>query len=214
MQALVVDDDDLAGFHVADEFGADDVERARFRRQDPGFAQPSQDQRPHPVGIAQSDQLFLGDADQGIGAFDLGQGVGHAVDDAPVFADRDQVDDGLGVGSGLEDAAPLHQSLPNLIGVGEVAVMGQGEAAELEVREQRLHVPEHRFAGRRIAHVADGDVAREPFHDLGRVEVVADQAQRPVAVELFAVIGDDAGRFLAPVLERVQAKRRVGGGIR
>ena len=86
---FVVDDDDLARFHVAHELGPDDVQRAGLRRQDPGFAQPSQDQRPDTVGIAQPDQFLLGDGEQGIGAFDLAQGIGHAVDDAPVFADGD-----------------------------------------------------------------------------------------------------------------------------
>ena len=32
-------------------------------------------------------------------------------------------------------------------------------------------------------------------------------------MELLAVIGDDAGRFLAPVLERVQPERDDGGCV-
>ena len=35
----------------------------------------------------------------------------------------------------------------------------------------------------------------------------------PVRIELLAVVDDHAGRFLAAVLEGVQAKRGMGGGI-
>ena len=110
------------------------------------------------MGIAQPDQLFLGDADHGIGALDLAQGVGHAVDDAPVFADGDQVDDDFGVAGGLKDAAPLDQRLVDLVGVGEIAVVGDGEATELEIGEKRLDVAKHRIAGGRITDMTDGRV--------------------------------------------------------
>ena len=45
-------------------------------------------------------------------------------------------------------------------------------------------------------------------------EGVADEAQRPLGMEALAVEGDDAGGFLAAMLQRVQAERRDGGGIR
>jgi hypothetical protein len=41
--------------------------------------------------------------------------------------------------------------------------------------------------------------------------MVADQPERAVAVEQAAVEGDDAGRLLAAVLERVQAEHGVRG---
>ena len=44
-------------------------------------------------------------------------------------------------------------------------------------------------------------------------ERVADQADMALDVELRAVIGNDAGRFLAAVLQRVQAERDDGGGV-
>src|SRR5262249_18257678 len=46
------DDDDLPGFDVALEFGADDVERAALGSEDPGIAKPAEDQRPHAERIA------------------------------------------------------------------------------------------------------------------------------------------------------------------
>ena len=39
-------------------------------------------------------------------------------------------------------------------------------------------------------------------------KVVADEAHAALGMELLAVVGDDSARFLAAVLERVQAKGR------
>ncbi len=54
-------------------------------------------------------------------------------------------------------------------------------------------------------------------HLLG-AEILADMAEGAMGVELLAVIGDDAGRLLAAMLQRVQAKRhqrrRLGDGRR
>jgi hypothetical protein len=50
--------------------------------------------------------------------------------------------------------------------------------------------------------------------DAGFVKVVADKAEAPLGVELGAIVGDDAGRLLAAVLQRVEAEggqgRRIG----
>ena len=45
-------------------------------------------------------------------------------------------------------------------------------------------------------------------------EGVADEAELALGMEDVAVEGDDAGRFLAAMLQGVQAERRDGGGIR
>ena len=44
--------------------------------------------------------------------------------------------------------------------VGEIAVMGNGDAADFKFGKQRLHVAQRHFAGGRIARVADGDGRR------------------------------------------------------
>ena len=74
------DDDDLAGGDVAHEIGADDVERAGFRGQDPGLAEPAQHQRPHAQRVAHADHLVLRQRRQRIGALDLAQRVDQPVD--------------------------------------------------------------------------------------------------------------------------------------
>ena len=53
------DDDDLAGGDVTYEIGADDVERAGLRRQNPGIPEPAQHQRPHPQRVAHADNHVL-----------------------------------------------------------------------------------------------------------------------------------------------------------
>ena len=75
------------------------------------------------------------------------------------------MDDDLGVGGRLEERAAAHQRPADGERVGQVAVVRDGEAAELEVGEQRLDVAQHRLAGGGVAHVADGDVAVQPADD-------------------------------------------------
>ena len=91
--------------------------------------------------------------------------------------------------------------------------MRDGEAAIGEFGKQRLHVSQAGAAGRGVARMADGAAALKAFDDPRFGEGVADQADMPLDVELGAVIGDDARRFLAAMLESMQAERDNGGRI-
>ena len=91
--------------------------------------------------------------------------------------------------------------------------MRHREAAELEIGIQRLDVAQDRVAGGGIAVVADRGAARQPVDHLLIAEIVADRAKAAMRVELVAVERDDAGRFLAAVLQRVQAERGHRGGV-
>jgi len=71
----------------------------------------------------------------------------------------DEVKDDLGVRGGLEDRALGHQLLAQGQEVGEVAVVGDGQAAGLEIGEHRLDVADEGSAGGGVAGVADGGVA-------------------------------------------------------
>ena len=75
--------------------------------------------------------------------------------------------DDFGVGGRLADGAGGDQLLAQRQRVGQVAVVGDGEAAGVEVGEQRLHVAQDGVAGGRVAVVADGDVALQPLDDVG-----------------------------------------------
>ena len=91
--------------------------------------------------------------------------------------------------------------------------MGDGDAAGVELGEERLHVAQDRLAGGRVADVADGGVARQAGDGRGFGEVVAHQAEAPLGVEAVAVESNDAGCFLAAVLQGVQAERGDGGSL-
>ena len=91
--------------------------------------------------------------------------------------------------------------------------MADREAAAVELGEQRLHVAQDGLAGGRIAHMAHGRHAGQAVDHLAAGEVVADEAHAAFGMEPLAVEGDDAGRFLAAVLERVQAERGDRRGV-
>ena len=97
--------------------------------------------------------------------------------------------------------------------VGQVAVVGDREAAGVEVGEQRLHVAQDGVAGGGVAVVAERDVALEAADHVGLVEVVADEAEAALGMEVAAVEGDDAGGLLAAMLQGVKAERGQGRGI-
>ena len=156
-----VDHHHLARLDVAHELGADDVEGAGFRGQDRRAFQHAQHQRPHAIGIAHADQLLGGQRHQRIGAFDLAQRVDQLVDDARAGTARRQMHDGFGVGGGLEDRALRHQFVAQGVGIGEIAVMRDGQAAARQIGEDGLDVAGIGAAGGGIAHMADREIAFE-----------------------------------------------------
>lgn len=97
-----------------------------------------------------------------------------------------------------------------LPGVGEVAVVGDGDFPTGAIDDEGLGVLEVGGAGGGIPGVADGDGPDEVM-ERGAGEDVGDQAHADLPVEIAAVAGDDPGAFLSPVLEGVEA---VVGGLR
>ena len=71
--------------------------------------------------------------------------------------------------------------------IGEVAVVGDGEAAIGEFGEERLHVAQARTAGGGVARVADGAVARQPLDHRRLVKVSPIRPDMAFDVELRAV---------------------------
>ena len=76
--------------------------------------------------------------------------------------------------------------------VGQVAVVGQGDAARLEVGEHRLDVADEAAAGGGIAGVADGEAAGQAAREVSAAEGVAHVAHVPLGVEPLAVEAGDA----------------------
>ncbi len=171
-------------------------------------------QRADAERIAGADQLLVGQRHERVGAFERAQPVDEAVDEPVALGTGDQMQDDLGVGGRLHQRAVAHELAAQRQAVGQVAVMADCEAAAVELGEQRLHVAQDGLAGGRIAHVADRRRAGQPVDHLAAGEIVADQPHAPLGMKPGAVERDDAGGFLAAVLERVQTERRDGGGVR
>jgi hypothetical protein len=56
-------------------------------------------------------------------------------------------------------------------------------------------------------------VALQAADHVDLVEVVADEAEAPLGMEVLAVVGDDAGRFLSAMLQGVEAERGQRRGV-
>ena len=80
MEPVFVQDHDLAGFHVPPVLGLDQVQGAGLGGHHPGAVQLAQAQGPEAVGVPGGDDLVGGGQHQGIGAFDVVQGVDQGFD--------------------------------------------------------------------------------------------------------------------------------------
>ena len=214
VRAVLVEHQHFAVFHVAHVLRADDVERAGLGRQDGTAVELAEHQRPDAERIARANQFLVGQADEGVGAFQHSQAFDETVDEAIAVRARHQVKDHLGVGGRLHHGAFAHELAPQRDAVGQVAVMADRKAAGIEFGEQRLDVAQNRFAGGRIADVADSGGAGQAVDHFTPGKGVADQAEPALGMEPLAVVGDDTGSLLAAVLERMQAKRRNRSGVR
>ena len=185
----------------------------RLGREDVFAFEFADDERSDAERVARADQLLVGDRDQGIGAFELAQRLDEALDDPLLAAARDEMEDDLGVRRRLVDRAITDQFATYGQGVGEIAVVGDREAARGDFGEQRLDVAQDGLAGRGIADVADRAVAGQALDGAGAGEMVADEAEAALRMEARAVEGDDAGRLLPAMLQGVQAERRDRRGV-
>ena len=91
----------LAGRDLALELGADQVERARLRGDDPAVVQAAEDERPEAVRIAEREQLALGERGHGVRALEPAHRVDDRVGERRRVV-RDQRGDQLGVGARRE----------------------------------------------------------------------------------------------------------------
>lgn len=213
MDARAVQDDHLARLDVADELRADDVQRAAFTTEHVAVADLAKHQRTYAQRIADADDHVVGQCDQRIGALDLTERFYHTVDDRAAAGGRHQMDDDLGVGGRLEQAASAHQLPAEHEGIGQVAVMGQRKAAELEIGEQRLYVPEYRIAAGGIPDMPDCGVALQLRDHRLRAEIVAYLSHGMLDVIVLAIEGDDTRRLLSTVLKGMKPERRDSGSF-
>src|SRR5579864_3026337 len=105
----------------------------------------------------------------------------------------------------LELSAPLG-------GVSEVAVVAERDFALVAVDDDGLGVEQSLVAGGGVARVANGERAGKFCEDTG-LEDFFDFAHGAVELELRAVARDNAGGFLAAVLQSVEAEIGEVGGF-
>ena len=212
LKALLVDDDNLAWLDVADKFGVDQVERAGFAGKDVGIAEFAYAEGAETEGVARANQFLFRHEDEGIGAFQFAQAVDERVLAAVGVRLGEQVQDDLAVHGGLENGAASFEFVAQAGGIGEVAVVGDGDLAAGAIHSEGLGVFELGGAGGGIAGVADGHVAHEIVQNFA-VKNLRNEAHAAMGAELAAVAGDDAGAFLAAVLKGIEAVISEFGGI-
>ena len=138
--------------------------------------------------------------------------VGDGVDERAGAGVRDELDNDFGVGRGLEVSAVALQARAQIAQVHQVAVVRDGDEALGGVDANGLRVEQRRVAGCGVARVADGHAAGELGEDVVGKDL-RDQAHALDVGEVLAVGGGDAGRFLAAVLQGVEAEIGLARGV-
>src|SRR5882724_7669005 len=115
------------------------------------------------------------------------------------------MDDDFGVAVRLKNRAAMFQAAAPFGGVGEIAVVAERHLALVAIDHDGLGIEQSFVARGGIARVADGGGAGKFVQNIGR-ENFFDFAHGAVGVEFVAVAGDNAGGFLAAMLESVKAE--------
>ena len=123
-----------------------------------------------------------------------------------------QMHDHFGVAGGLENGAAMFESAAQLAGIGEIAVVRQGQLALVAIDDDGLRVGERGVAGGGVARVAHGRGAGQAGEHLGLKDLLH-QAHALFQVQRGAIGRDDAGRFLAAVLQGVEPQIGELGGF-
>ncbi len=140
--------------------------------------------------------------------------LNERIRDAADFRLREHHDDDLAVHRRLKNQAAAFEFVAQRGGVGQVAVVRDGDLAARAIHRERLGVAEIGRAGGGITRVADGAVADEVVENLRIVENLRHEAHAVVFVKFPVVASDDAGAFLAAMLQRVKAEVSQFGGVR
>ena len=117
------------------------------------------------------------------------------------------MDDDFGVASGLEDRPTPDEIVAQRLGVGDIAIMRDREAAAGEIGIKRLDIAQARSAGGRIAHVTCRHEAGQLGERFLRREILGDMPGPAHRIELLAVEAGDAGGFLPAMLQSMQTER-------
>ena len=251
VHARRVDRNELAGFDLAHEGRATQVQGGGLGGDNPAGGQAAQHERAVAVRVARGVQRVLVHEDQGERALDarqhlqggadegrglqvvhrrgrgglvpigLGRRHGRRRDeggrprDAVGHAQQRGHEGGVGGGAAFEVLAvigDLDGQLAQLDRVGEVAVVGQGERARGGGAQRRLGVAPHVRAGRRVADVAQSDVAAQALQGL-LGEHLRDEALILIHEDLLAIRRRNTRALLAAVLQGVEGEVGQAGNV-
>ncbi len=211
-RAALAEDAELARRHLALVHRADEVEGAALGGDDVRVVEAAEAERPEAVRIARRDHPVLREKHEREGAAHLRKRLHDHLLDRAGAAAGDEMEDDLAVGGAPEDRPVELHLATQLDRVHEVAVVRDGDLADLAVDEHRLDVRRAREARRRVAVMPDAHAPPEPLERLLVVHL-RDETEVAVLVDTLAVGGDDARAFLSAVLERVEAEVRHLGGV-
>ena len=143
-EPVAADGHNLPRFHVAHKPGVNQIQGAGFARQHPRPVNPPEAQWSEPIRVAQADEFVLRHDHQRVGPFNAVQGPHQVVTLAVQSRLRQQMQNDLAIHRGLEDRAFGLQLLAELGGIGQVAVVGDGDLAARAIHGQRLGVAQVR----------------------------------------------------------------------
>ncbi len=192
------------GFHFAHVFGVDQIERASFRGSHPRSIQPAETERAEAARVAYSVNFIAGQQEQRICAFHLIESVGDRSGKVSRGTASNQMDDYFRVARGLKNGAAMLESAPHFQSVRQVAIVAERQFSFIAIDHHGLSVHQRRVAGSGITCVADGDFSGKLRNHVG-CENLLHVAKALVHVDVRAIGGGDAGGFLSPMLERVEA---------
>src|SRR5260370_26184085 len=208
----------FAGFDLADVLGVEQIESASFRGNEPGIeaaggSEFAENERTEAARIAHGVEFVLGEDQKRVGAFDFIEPVADWAGKIPGLRAGNEMDDDFGVAVGLENRAAMLELAAPLGGVGEGAVVAEGDFALVAVDHDGLGVEKSFVACGGVARVAYRKAAGE-LRDHARLENFFDFAHGAGHVQVFAVARDHAGGFLAAMLQRVKTQIHEGRGVR
>jgi hypothetical protein len=204
--AVVVDPDHLAGQDVAHHLCPDEVERAGLRGEHVVVADAAERQGPDTEGVAEGDERPVRDRDDRVGAAQPAHRRGDRLRERRRVV-REERGDHLGVGGRPEPHARGEQLVAERRRVDEVPVVPERDRARGAVVHDRLGVRPVGAARRRVAGVADRDLAGQRG-ELLLVEDVRDEAHLAEDGDPRAVGDGDPRGLLATVLQREEPEVR------
>src|SRR6185369_15097655 len=136
--------DHFSGLDFADVLRVEEVKGAGFAGDQPGIAEFAEIKRAEASRVAYGVEFVGCQDEEGVGAFDLIQGVAQRAGKIASLRACEEVHDDFGVAIGLEDRAAMFEFAAPLGGVGEIAVVAQRDFALVAVDHDRLGV-EQRF---------------------------------------------------------------------